>query len=130
MSGRTASPDTASVTVPGSGDRTPEPLPTPDGSPLLASIRCWTSRAPKAPHRTHAVTIDATWQVTVPHDLESERLAVALGGYLSCLELVPVGERVGAGCRFPTTTRPESGPASAIADARSLRPGSHNVTPR
>jgi hypothetical protein len=87
VSGRTASPDTASVTVPGSEDRTPELRPTPDGSPLLASIRCWTSRASKAPHRTHAVTIDVSWQVTVPHDLESERLAVALGGYLSCLEL-------------------------------------------
>jgi hypothetical protein len=36
----------------------------------------------------HEVTIDADWAVETPHDLELERIAGAMGGYLSCLELV------------------------------------------
>ncbi|MCV7384460.1 hypothetical protein H7K14_11485 [Mycolicibacter longobardus] len=37
----------------------------------------------------HEVTLDPEWAISTPHDLEAERLAVALGGWISCLELEP-----------------------------------------
>ena len=36
----------------------------------------------------HEVVIGADWHVQVPHDVSAERVAVALGGYLTCVELV------------------------------------------
>ena len=61
--------------------------PTPDGAPLTFKIRCWTSQGPRPATVTHAITLHPDWSVEVPHDLESERLAQAFGGWLSCLEL-------------------------------------------
>lgn len=36
----------------------------------------------------HTVTVNADWTVTTGHDIDSERVAAALGGRLSCLDLV------------------------------------------
>jgi hypothetical protein len=36
----------------------------------------------------HEVVIEADWHVHVPHDVPAERVAVGLGGYLTCVELV------------------------------------------
>ena len=36
----------------------------------------------------HKVTIHSDWSIITPHDLESERVAMALGGYNSCVVLV------------------------------------------
>jgi hypothetical protein len=38
--------------------------------------------------RRHDVVLGPDWSVTTPHDLASERIGAALGGYLSCLDLV------------------------------------------
>lgn len=37
---------------------------------------------------THAVSLDATWGVTCPHDIEAEKVARAFGSDLSCIALV------------------------------------------
>jgi hypothetical protein len=70
--------------------------PTPSGA-LEVSVRCWTSRARGAPFTRHRVLVGRDWSVGVPHDLAAERLASALGGWLSCLELedraVPAARR-------------------------------------
>jgi hypothetical protein len=59
--------------------------PTPDGD-LVVEVECRTSRTAKK-GTLHPITIRADWSVEVPHDLDAERIAVALGGYCSCLEL-------------------------------------------
>lgn len=70
--------------------------PTPSGA-LEVSVRCWTSRARGAPSSRHRALVGPDWSVEVPHDLAAERLAAALGGWLSCLELqdrvVPAARR-------------------------------------
>ena len=49
-------------------------------------MRCRTS--PTAEDAwTHRVTIHPDWSVTTPHDLDAERVGMALGGYCSCVEL-------------------------------------------
>lgn len=66
----------------GSSRRTP----TPTGDSLELSVRCWTARSgPQYAH--HMITLRGDWSVATPHDLEAERVAVALGGYSSCAEL-------------------------------------------
>jgi hypothetical protein len=66
----------------------PAPLgPHPDGGDLVLSTRCFVDRDHKKGRR-HAATLHEDWTITVPHDLEAERVVVALGGYLSCLDLV------------------------------------------
>ncbi|WP_146843596.1 hypothetical protein, partial [Cellulomonas composti] len=59
----------------------------PGGSPVTFEVACRTSRRGRSTRR-HPVTIAPDWSVTTPHDLELERVAAALGGYLFCLELV------------------------------------------
>lgn len=61
--------------------------PTPDGSDLTFEVECRTSRSASR-GRLHPVTIHADWSVTTPHDLDAERVAMALGGYTSCIDLV------------------------------------------
>ncbi|MDP9183532.1 MAG: hypothetical protein M3P04_12245 [Actinomycetota bacterium] len=61
--------------------------PNPDGGPLVLKIKCYVDATHKR-GRTHSVTVHEDWSITVPHDLEGERIAVAFGGYLSCLDLV------------------------------------------
>lgn len=42
---------------------------------------------PGARAKPHTVTVTREWELITPHDLEVERIAVALGGALSCVEL-------------------------------------------
>jgi hypothetical protein len=55
---------------------------------VTLSVVCRTSRDRSDPGTRHHVMLLADGTIRTPHDLESERLAVALGGYLSCVELV------------------------------------------
>lgn len=41
--------------------------------------------------RPHPVTITPDWQLITPHNLDAERIAVALGGVCSCVDLVDRG---------------------------------------
>lgn len=61
--------------------------PTPDSRALEFSIECRLSRTAIRGEK-HLVTIHPDWSVTTPHDLESERVAAAFGGFTSCLTLV------------------------------------------
>ncbi len=56
--------------------------------PVTLTITCRTSPEPGARGRRHPITLEADGSITTPHDLDSERLAVALGGYLTCVDLV------------------------------------------
>lgn len=60
--------------------------PSPAGD-LELTVGCRTARTGRSRHR-HLITIHADWSVTTPHDLDLERIAVAMGGYLSCLDVV------------------------------------------
>lgn len=71
----------------------PTPLTTidltaaPAGGDLVVDIECrLDKRALKG--ELHEVTIHADWSVTTPHDLDAERVAMAFGGYTSCVPLV------------------------------------------
>jgi hypothetical protein len=55
---------------------------------VTLSVVCHTSRDRSDPGTRHDITLLADGSIRTPHDLESERLAVALGGFLSCVELV------------------------------------------
>ena len=68
---------------------TPRSGPEPGGAPLEVVVRCRTSPTAEDA-RTHPVTIHPDWSVTTPHDLDAERVGMALGGYCSCVELVDV----------------------------------------
>ncbi len=61
--------------------------PSPSGGPLTFKVRCWASTGSSGPTTSHEITIHPDWSVSTPHDLEAELVAVAFGGYLSCLEL-------------------------------------------
>lgn len=61
--------------------------PTPDGGALVVEVECQTSVRARRGKR-HPVTIEPDWSVSTPHDLDAERIAVAFGGYTSCLSLV------------------------------------------
>jgi hypothetical protein len=64
-----------------------EPLgPAPGESALTLGVPCCADPRALAAVR-HPVTIGPDWSVEVPHDLDAERVAVALGGYSGCLEL-------------------------------------------
>jgi hypothetical protein len=64
----------------------PDLPPSPAGA-LELSIGCRTTRSGRSTHR-HPFTINSDWSVTTPHNLDLERIAVGMGGYLSCLDLV------------------------------------------
>lgn len=61
--------------------------PAPGGRPLTFAIECRTSRTLNR-GGTHDVTIQSDWSVETPHDLVAERVAMAFGGYTSCLDLL------------------------------------------
>ena len=63
------------------------PGPTTDGRSLELTVECRTSRNASR-GRLHPIHISPDWTVDTPHDLGAERIAAALGGYSSCLELV------------------------------------------
>jgi hypothetical protein len=87
--------------------------PTPDGRPLIIQIPCSTRRSEAgASVSRHELVIDRDWGVRVPHDVVGERVAVALGGYLTCVEfadraLPAARELFGLICRsrFPELRR-------------------------
>jgi hypothetical protein len=56
--------------------------------PVAFQVACRTTRDPSAQVRRHTVIVNAEGTVETPHDLDSERIAAALGGYLTCLDLV------------------------------------------
>ncbi|MDQ6649461.1 MAG: hypothetical protein M3Z02_05020, partial [Actinomycetota bacterium] len=58
------------------------------GQALVAVVNCRANRRADATATVHEVTVQADWTVFTPHDLAVERVAVALGGYLSCVEFV------------------------------------------
>lgn len=61
--------------------------PAPGGEPATFDVPC--SADPQAlGSTTHPVTVRSDWSVETPHDLDAERVALAFGGYSSCLELV------------------------------------------
>jgi hypothetical protein len=60
--------------------------PSPDG-PLTTTVSCRTACS-GGPVAAHPVTVSADWSVRTPHDIELERIAAAMGGYLSCVDLV------------------------------------------
>ncbi len=60
--------------------------PSPRGA-LEGTIACRTARA-GGPSRQHLARIESDWSVSAPHDLGLERVAVAMGGFMSCVEFV------------------------------------------
>jgi len=56
--------------------------------PVPFQVACRTTREPTRDVRRHTVIVNADGTVETPHDLDSERIAAALGGYLTCLDLV------------------------------------------
>ena len=64
--------------------------PAADGRELVLDVECRTStKNRRGP--LHPVTITPDWRLETPHDLEAERVAVAFGGYCSC---VPIADQV------------------------------------
>ncbi|MGI8720653.1 MAG: hypothetical protein ACR2JG_00345, partial [Geodermatophilaceae bacterium] len=63
------------------------PLEPSPGGRVLASVACRTARTGD-PLGKHEVWIEADWSVVTPHELTLERIAMAMGGYLSCVDLV------------------------------------------
>lgn len=55
------------------------------GRTVSLEVRCRTS--PKGRGQRHPVTLSHDWVLDTGHDLELERIGLALGGYLSCVEL-------------------------------------------
>ena len=92
---------------------------------LRPTIACVARRVDEVPADavTHQVTVHHDWRVTVPHDLGGERVAAALGGHCSCLELV---DRVIPAVRaiMPLLSRQEL-PAIEVAGGRSPQPPRH-----
>jgi len=60
--------------------------------PLTFEVECLTSRTARRGPR-HPVTLHPDGVLETPHDLAAERVAVALGGYCSCLELAEAAPR-------------------------------------
>lgn len=60
--------------------------PAPGRGELTLMIPCATEN-PAPDEVGHPVTVQADWSLAMPHDLEAERVAVALGGVSTCLEL-------------------------------------------
>ena len=60
--------------------------PTADGRALELEVECRTSRAARR-GVVHPVRITPDWQLDSPHDLAAERVAMAFGGYCSCVAL-------------------------------------------
>lgn len=56
--------------------------------PVTVTVTCRTSRTSAKGSKRHPVTLYPDGTIDTGHDLEQERILAALGGYLSCLELV------------------------------------------
>ena len=55
----------------------------------MVTVPCATSDD-MASAGSHRIQVAPDWSVTTPHDLDAERVAAGLGGFLSCLHLVDV----------------------------------------
>ena len=64
------------------------PGPRPDGGALTVRVPCRTTANPHIVPALHEVRVLPDWTIEVPHDLDSERIAAAFGGHLSCLGVV------------------------------------------
>jgi hypothetical protein len=60
---------------------------TPWSGDLVFRIEC-RSEAGCVSKVRHEIAIHDDWSISTPHDLDSERVAAAFGGYCSCVELV------------------------------------------
>ncbi len=78
-------PDPGDAVDPGGLAQLP---PSPDGGALSFTVSCASVPGPRG---RHPVVVAPDWTVTVPHDLDAERVAVAFGGRSRCLELVERG---------------------------------------
>lgn len=61
-------------------------IPAPDPAGLTLHVPCGTDN-PAPDEVGHAVTVRADWSVTMPHDLQTERIAAAFGAATPCLDL-------------------------------------------
>lgn len=59
-------------------------------APITVTVSCRTSRDSAKGSKRHPITLYPDGTIDTGHDLEQERILAALGGYLSCLELVDV----------------------------------------
>lgn len=57
--------------------------PAPGGKPLVLAIECTAAPADQF-GLLHTVTVQSDWSITVPHDLEAERVAALFGSWSSC----------------------------------------------
>ena len=64
-----------------------DPDRPPWSGSLSLTIECRHARDATSGER-HRVSIHEDWSVSTPHDLDAERVAMAFGGYTSCIELV------------------------------------------
>lgn len=64
--------------------------PAPDGGDLVLELECRLDPRAQRGER-HEVVIHRDWSLTVPHDLRAERVAMAFGGYTSCVPLADQG---------------------------------------
>lgn len=60
--------------------------PAPDRGDLTILIPC-SGEDPASDEVGHPVIVRADWSLVMPHDLQAERVAVALGGETTCLDL-------------------------------------------
>jgi hypothetical protein len=56
-------------------------------APVELKMECRSNPKARSSAR-HQVTINPDWSVETPHDLDAERVAIAFGGYCSCIDLV------------------------------------------
>lgn len=67
-----------------------EPIPTRPagpvpGLPVTTTVLCRTAR--HGAEVAHPITVQPDFTITTGHDIDAERVGVALGGYCSCIEL-------------------------------------------
>lgn len=62
-------------------------MPAPWNGDLTLDVECRLSRSATR-GSAHPIVIHEDWTVDTPHDLEAERVARALGGYCSCVDLI------------------------------------------
>ncbi len=64
-------------------DMRARPTLPPEGLTFEVNCRSF----PDDPGRPHPVTVTPDWRLTTPHNLDAERIAVALGGACTCVDL-------------------------------------------
>lgn len=89
---------------------------------ITFDVRCRTRAGARG--RSHPVTVHPDWSLDVPHDLDAERIGVALGGTHTCVELadrtLPAARDVvehQLRLALPRLERDDSGPWRVVVDA-------------